>query len=51
MVDVKLSKIASEEIMLENILSMSVLEWEVSRVGCKIRVWVRLAKGGPSKLW
>ena len=36
MVDVKLPKIASGEIMLENILSMCVLEWEVSPVRCKI---------------
>ena len=36
MVDVKLPKIASGEIMLENILSMCVLEWEVSPVSCKI---------------
>ena len=34
-VEVKLPEIASREI-LENILSISVLEWEVSRVGCKI---------------
>ena len=34
--EVKLPEIASEEIILENILSISVLEWEVSRVGCKI---------------
>ena len=35
-VEVKLPEIASGEIILENILSISVLEWEVSRVGCKI---------------
>ena len=32
----KLSEIASDEIILENILSISILEWEFSRVGCKI---------------
>ena len=35
-VEVKLPEIASGEIILENILSISVLEWEVSRVDCKI---------------
>ena len=33
---INLSKIASGDIILENILSVSVLEWEVSRVGCKM---------------
>ena len=32
----QVTKIASGEIILENILSISALEWEVSRVGCKI---------------
>ena len=35
-VEVKLPVIAYVEIILENILSISVLEWEVSRAGCKI---------------
>ena len=34
--EVKLPVIAYVEIILENILSISVLEWEVSRAGCKI---------------
>ena len=33
--EVKLPEIASGEIALVNILSISVLEWEVSRAGCK----------------
>ena len=36
MAEVKLPEIVSGEIRLENLLSMSVLEWEVSRFGCKI---------------
>ena len=35
---VKLPQIASGEITLRNKLSMSVLEWEVSPVCCKIHV-------------
>ena len=32
----KLPEIGSGVVILDNILSMSVLEWEVSRSGCKI---------------
>ena len=35
-VEVKLPEIASEEIIFENMLSISVLETGVNRVGCKI---------------
>ena len=34
--EVKLPEIASGEIVLEDILSVSVLKWEVNQVGCKI---------------
>ena len=33
---IKLPEIACGEMILENILYVSVLEWEVSQVGCKI---------------
>ena len=54
-VEVKLPETACGEITLENILSISVLEWEVSQVGCKIygtkELEARQSRNSLVRLW
>ena len=54
-VEVKLPETAFGEITLENILSISVLEWEVSQVGCKIfgtkELEARQSRNSLVRLW
>ena len=54
-VPVKLPEIGSGKIILKNILSISVLEWLLSRVGCKIcgmkEFDVRASRNSLAGLW